>query len=145
MFFNYVNIVNLRAIHFFAQSKSVPFRQELETEPQLLALGPYHLAVGVDKHVWFYDLGQTLGDKPKPLSERDFSQHIDEIKLNSDYCAVLTPPQLILQAIVADSPNIKDKHIMQTFPNSLPTLNDVVITCFALTQEYLIFATDVSN
>lgn len=109
-----------------------------------MALGPYHLAAGVDKHVWFYDLGKSLGDQPQPLSERDFPQPIQKISLNADYCAALCPPQLMLQAIVTDNPNVKDK-LMQTFPNAVPTLNDVVISCFAITQEYLIFATDVST
>ncbi|XP_013100268.2 WD repeat-containing protein 19 [Stomoxys calcitrans] len=126
------------------KSKSIPYRQPLETEPQFLALGSYHLAAGVDKHIWFYDLGKTLGDKPEPLSERDFSQPIQDIRLNADYCAVLCPPQLILQAIVSDNPNVKDK-LMQTFPNAVPILNDAVITCFGLTQEYLIFATDIGH
>ena len=93
--------------------------------------------------MWFYDLGKTLGDQPQLLSERDFSQSIVDIKLNADYCAVLCPPQLMLQAIVTDNPNVKDK-LMHTFPSAVPTLNDAVITCFALTQEYLVFATDVS-
>ncbi|XP_073812289.1 intraflagellar transport protein Oseg6 [Musca autumnalis] len=126
------------------KSKSIPYRQTLETEPQFLALGPYHLAVGVDKHMWFYDLGKTFGDKPELLSERDFSQSIQDVRLNADYCAVYSRPQLVLQAIVADNPNVKDK-LMQTFPNAVPTLNDAVITCYCLTQEYLIFATDIGH
>ncbi|TMW48796.1 hypothetical protein DOY81_006124 [Sarcophaga bullata] len=124
--------------------KPLPYRQSLETEPNILAIGPYHLASCVDRHVWFYDLGKTLGDQPQLLSERDFSQTIVDIKLNADYCAVLCPPQLILQAIVTDNPNVKDK-LMHTFPSAVPTLNDAVITCFALTQEYLIFATDIGH
>lgn len=129
-------------LFFQFQSKPLPYRQSLESEPNVLAIGPYHLATCVDCHVWFYDLGKSLGDQPQPLSERDFSQTIEDIQLNADYCAALCPPQLMLQAIVTDNPNVKDK-LMQMFPNTVPTLNDAVITCFGLTQEYLIFATDV--
>uniref|UniRef100_A0A1A9VGQ4 Uncharacterized protein n=1 Tax=Glossina austeni TaxID=7395 RepID=A0A1A9VGQ4_GLOAU len=124
--------------------KPIPYRQRLENEPSFLAIGPYHLVAGVDRHAWFYDLGKMLGDKPELLTERDFSNPIQDIRLNADYCAVLSPPILILQAIVTDNPNVKDK-LMQTFPNALPTLNDAIITCFGLTQEYLIFATDIGH
>lgn len=125
------------------KSKSLPFRLPLETEPTFLAIGPYNFAAGLDKHVWFYDLGKSLGDEPRPLSERDLPHDIAAMKLNADYCAALCPPQLILQAIAADNPNCKDK-LQACFPSALPTMpSDAVITCFALSQELLIFATDV--
>lgn len=125
------------------KSKVLPFRLPLETEPTFLAIGPYTFAAGLDKHVWFYDLGKSLGDEPRPLSERDLPHDIASMKLNADYCAALCPPQLILQAIAADNPNCKDK-LQACFPSALPTMpNDAVITCFALSQELLIFATDV--
>ncbi|XP_037944539.1 WD repeat-containing protein 19 isoform X2 [Teleopsis dalmanni] len=124
------------------KSKPIPFRQSLETEPTFIAIGPYHFAAGIDTHVWFYDLGKSLGEQPQPLSERDFSTQINQLQLNADYCAALCSPHLVLQAIVPDNPNVKDK-LMQTFPTSMPTLNDAVITCFCLTQEFLIFATDI--
>lgn len=126
------------------KSKTVPFRLPLETEPSFLAIGPYNFAAGLDKHVWFYDLGKSLGDEPRPLSERDLPNDVVAMKLNADYCAALCPPQLILQAIAADNPNCKDK-LQACFPSALPSSlpSDAVITCFALSQELLIFATDV--
>lgn len=128
------------------KTKTLPFRLPLETEPSFLAIGPYTFAAGLDKHVWFYDLGKTLGDEPRPLSERDLPNDIVAMKLNADYCAALCPPQLILQAIAADNPNCKDK-LQACFPSALPSSlpSDAVITCCALSQELLIFATDVCN
>ncbi|XP_030375229.1 WD repeat-containing protein 19 [Scaptodrosophila lebanonensis] len=127
------------------KSKPLPFRLSLESEPTFLALGPYNLAAGVDKHIWFYDLGKSLGEEPRLLrNERDMPRSIAAMKMNADYCAVLCPPQLFLQAITADNPNVKDK-LQQCFPNALPTLSDAVITCFGITQDLLIFATDIGH
>ncbi|EDW74804.1 uncharacterized protein Dwil_GK15704 [Drosophila willistoni] len=127
------------------KARSIPFRLPLEGEPTFLAVGPYNLAAGIDKHVWFYDLGKSLGEEPRPLSERDMPSNISSMHLNADYCAALCAPQLILQAIATDNPNCKDK-LLATFPSALPTIpNDAVITCFALTQELLIFATDIGH
>ncbi|XP_062135942.1 WD repeat-containing protein 19 [Drosophila sulfurigaster albostrigata] len=135
------------SIYVYAPDKSkvLPFRLPLETEPTFLAIGPYTFAAGLDKHVWFYDLGKSLGDEPRPLSERDLPHNIVAMKLNTDYCAALCPPQLLLQAISADNPNCKDK-MQASFPSALPTMpSDAVITCFALSQELLIFATDIGH
>ncbi|XP_039955569.1 WD repeat-containing protein 19 [Bactrocera tryoni] len=125
-------------------SKPIPYRLSLVDEPSFLAIGPYHLATGLDNHVWFYDLGKTLGDQPQLLSERDFPAPITDFGLNADYCAALCGPRLSLQAIVTDNPNVKDK-LSQTFPTALAALNEAVITCFCLTQEFLIFATDLGH
>lgn len=127
------------------KTKSLPFRLPLEGEPTFMAVGPYNFATGIEKHVWFYDLGKSLGEEPRPLSERDFPRSVESMKLNADYCAALCPPQLILQAIAADNPNCKDK-LQAVFPTALPNMpSDAVITCFALSQELLIFATDVCS
>lgn len=85
-----------------------------------------------------------MGDQPQLLSERDFPAPITDFGLNADYCAALCGARLSLQAIVTDNPNVKDK-LSQTFPTALAALNEAVITCFCLTQEFLIFATDVSQ
>ncbi|XP_033151468.1 WD repeat-containing protein 19 isoform X1 [Drosophila mauritiana] len=127
------------------KTKSLPFRLPLEGEPTFMAVGPYNFATGIEKHVWFYDLGKSLGEEPRPLSERDFPRSVESMKLNADYCAALCPPQLILQAIAADNPNCKDK-LQAVFPTALPNMpSDAVITCFALSQELLIFATDIGH
>ncbi|XP_017073272.1 WD repeat-containing protein 19 isoform X2 [Drosophila eugracilis] len=127
------------------KTKSLPFRLPLEGEPTFMAVGPYNFAAGIDKHVWFYDLGKSLGEEPRPLSERDFPRNVESMRLNADYCAALCPPQLILQAIVADNANCKDK-LQAVFPTALPNMpSDAVITCFTLSQELLIFATDIGH
>ncbi|XP_016930699.3 WD repeat-containing protein 19 isoform X1 [Drosophila suzukii] len=127
------------------KTKMLPFRLPLEGEPTFMAVGPYNFAAGIDKHVWFYDLGKSLGEEPRPLSERDLPRSVESMKLNADYCAALCPPQLILQAIATDNPNCKDK-LQTVFPTALPNMpSDAVITCFALSQELLIFATDIGH
>lgn len=41
---------------FCAQGKSNALIVPTAVEPSFLALGPYHLCVGMNNRVWFYDL-----------------------------------------------------------------------------------------
>lgn len=105
-------------------------------------MGPYHLVTGKDNQVWFYYLGRNFGDSPIMLTERRFNSEIKNVKLNADFCAILCSSQLILHNIEEDHSNKNKRE--QTFPADVFGLNDAVITCHLLTQDFLIFATDVS-
>ena len=114
----------------------------LEVEPSFIAIGPYHLAAGMNNHVWFYDLGRTLGDSPMLLGDREFIAEIKNVQLNGDFCSTHCTGHLILQSIESENPNTRNK-TTQSFPDAVPGLTDAVITCQALTNDFLIFATDV--
>lgn len=89
------------AIHHYAPDKvkSSPTTIALEIEPSFLAVGPYHLACGMNNHVWFYDLGRTLSDSPLLLGDREYMSEIKEVALSSDYCAVLCGGQIMLHSV----------------------------------------------
>ncbi|XP_055372379.1 WD repeat-containing protein 19 [Condylostylus longicornis] len=124
------------------RKNKVPIKLNLEVEPSFIAIGPFHLAAGMNNHVWFYDLGRTLGESPMLLGDREFISEIKEVQINSDFCAALCTGHLILQSIETDNPNTKNK-TTQSFPDAISGLSDAVITCHLLTNEFLIFATDL--
>ncbi|XP_055855460.1 WD repeat-containing protein 19 isoform X1 [Episyrphus balteatus] len=126
------------------KSKPIPIKLNLEIEPSFIGIGPYHLAAGMNNHAWFYDLGKTLGDAPMLLGDREFISEIKDVKINVDFCAVLCGSHLVLQSIESDNPNTRDK-ITQSFPGAISGLNDAVITSHLLTNEFLIFATDLGH
>lgn len=107
-----------------------------------MGIGPYHLVTGVDRHMWIYYLGKTLGDQPQLLSEREFTKNITEVQINADYYAVWSPPQLILQSIPVEKSNSQST-VLEIFPSALPALSDSIITSFILCREFLILASDV--
>lgn len=73
---------------------------ELEIEPTVLAIGPYHLACGMNNHIWFYDLGRKLSDNPMLLGDREYMAEISDLKLNALYCAVLSGGHVMLHAVI---------------------------------------------
>lgn len=73
---------------------------QLEIEPSFIAIGPYYLACGMNNHVWFYDLGRTLAENPMLLGDREYMAEINEVKLNSMYCAVLCGGRVMLHAVI---------------------------------------------
>ena len=56
-----------------------------DIEPSFLALGPYHLALGMNNRAWFYLLGETNVDL---LKDREYLGTVVDMQINSDYCAV---------------------------------------------------------
>lgn len=122
--------------------KSSPNEVQLEIEPSFISVGPYHLACGMNNHVWFYDLGRSLADTPMLLGDREYMAEIKEVKLNALFCAVLCGGHIMLHSIESHNVETKDKQ-SQLFPDSISAMQESVITCLVLTNDFLIFATDV--
>ena len=57
-----------------------------EIEPSFVCLGPYHLALGMNNRVWYYELGDMSVDF---VRDREYLGTVQEIHLNGDYAAVL--------------------------------------------------------
>jgi WD repeat-containing protein 19 len=55
-----------------------------DIEPNFLALGPYHLALGMNNRAWFYLLGDASVEFMK---DREYLGSVQAIHLNGDYCA----------------------------------------------------------
>lgn len=71
----------------------------LEIEPTFLAIGSYHLACGMNNHVWFYDLGRSLADSPLLLGDREYMAEIKEVRINTLQCAVLCGGKIMLHPV----------------------------------------------
>ncbi len=44
---------------YFLSSKESPIAVAVEVEPSFIAVGPYHVAVGMNNRAWFYALGDS--------------------------------------------------------------------------------------
>lgn len=96
---------------------------QLEIEPTFLAIGSYHLACGMNNHVWFYDLGRSLADSPLLLGDREYMAEVKEVRINSLHCAVLCGGQIMLHSVsvifyfdflrVLDDFNFRSSHKIQ--------------------------------
>jgi WD repeat-containing protein 19 len=89
------------SIHHYAPDKvkMSPTLIPLEIEPSFLAIGPYHLACGMNNHIWFYDLGRSLVDQAMFLGDREYMSEIKEVALSGEYCAVLCGGQIMLHLV----------------------------------------------
>lgn len=123
-------------------TKLVPVIIKLEVEPNFIAVGPFHLAVGMNNRIWFYDL-----TKPQPgaenipllITEKQYLGSIKNVKLNSEYAAVLFERKIQLHLIEKYSETDSSEKSSIVFPISN---NDLVIECFAITSDFLIYTTD---
>lgn len=90
------------AIYHYIPDKNktpMPTTVVVEIEPTFIAIGPYHLACGMNNHVWFYDIGRSSTDTPLLLGDREYMAEIKQIQLNTDYCAVLCGSQIMLHTV----------------------------------------------
>lgn len=139
------NLTEVSLYHYGADKmKLMPHTVVLEIEPSFLAIGPYHLACGMNNHVWFYDLGRSILDAPMSLGDREYMTEIKDVALNADYCAVLCGGQIMLHPIETTNPATQD-HEPKIFPDELLGMQETVITCMAITNDFLCFATDLGN
>lgn len=113
-----------------------PLSVDIIVEPNFVALGPYHLAVGMNNRAWFY----ALADKgPEQLKDREYLGTVNAIHLNADYAAVLFEGKVQLHLIEGEALDTTDDRETRLFPDKG---NQGRITCCALTSDFLIYGTD---
>lgn len=84
------------------QAKLIPAFIATETEPGFIALGPYHLSVGMNNRAWFYDLTRPQpGPEKQPLfiRDREYLGAIKSMKLNAEYASVLHDGKIHLHMV----------------------------------------------
>ncbi|XP_063927605.1 WD repeat-containing protein 19 [Zophobas morio] len=127
------------------KAKLKPIAITLETEPSFIAVGPYHIAAGMNNRVWFYDLTRPqpgADDAPLMLKDRQYLGGVTSIKLNPEYASVLFEGKLQLHMIEQPEVCHEDRETIM-FPDA--NSPNLFITCHALTTDFLIYGTDMGN
>lgn len=120
--------------------KLIPIPIALDIEPSFIGVGTYHLAVGMNNRVWFYDLTKPqpgIEDSPFLLKDRQYLGGITAIKMNSDYAAVFYEGKIQLHMIEQPDASQEERESI-IFPGK----SEDNITCFAITADFFIYGTD---
>uniref|UniRef100_A0A7N8WU58 WD repeat-containing protein 19 n=1 Tax=Mastacembelus armatus TaxID=205130 RepID=A0A7N8WU58_9TELE len=114
-----------------------PVAIQVEVEPTFIAVGPYHVAVGMNNRAWFYAL---IDQEPGvcKLKDIEYLGTIASMCLNSDYAAALFEGKVQLHII--EGKDQEEKKQMKLFPDDDRKGR---ILCHALTADFLYYGTDV--
>ncbi|XP_069781014.1 WD repeat-containing protein 19 isoform X4 [Narcine bancroftii] len=122
----------------------------VEVEPNFIAVGPYHVAVGMNNRAWFYILGEKRVEK---LKDVEYLGTVTNMCLNSDYAAVLFESRVqlhminssfdfmlpVMQQIEMEGIEAQEERETRLFPEHDDKCR---VTCHALTADFLIYGTD---
>ncbi|KAL3996433.1 class B basic helix-loop-helix protein 2 [Sarotherodon galilaeus] len=113
-----------------------PVTIQVEVEPTFIAVGPYHVAVGMNNRAWFYAL---VDQEPgfNKLKDIEYLGTIASMCLNSDYAAALFEGKVQLHVI--EGKDQDEKKQMKLFPDDDRKGR---ILCHALTADFLYYGTD---
>ncbi|XP_071642364.1 WD repeat-containing protein 19 [Temnothorax longispinosus] len=130
-------------VHLYTLDKDKPSPQVINTiiEPAILAVGPSHLAVGLNNRALFWDLSISHYDKIH--FERDYLATIDSIRLNETYVSALFDGKLQLHSIKSDQTLINNGKDTKMFPDS--NFSHSRITCHALCSDFLVYGNDMGH
>ncbi|KAF0696799.1 Aste57867_12461 [Aphanomyces stellatus] len=122
-----------------------PIHIQVSIEPSFIAIGPRHVAVGMNNRVWFYRCDGTSRDAL--VNEQQYLGRVTNVKLNRDYAAVLSDGKVLLHMIEPTSGLSQQGHAEQskTFPDAHGRDDRAEITSIALTKDFFIFATTGGN
>lgn len=93
-------VVAKNLLLFQTKLKAVPVT--LEVEPSFIAVGRYHLAVGMNNNAWFYDLTKPQPDSedsPLKLKTMQYLGAVSSIKLNPEYASVFFEGKIQLHLV----------------------------------------------
>ncbi|XP_053433508.1 WD repeat-containing protein 19 isoform X3 [Nycticebus coucang] len=113
-----------------------PITVSVDVEPSFIAVGLYHLAVGMNNRAWFYVLGENA---VKKLRDMEYLGTVVSICLHSDYAAALFEGKVQLHLIESEVLDAQEERETRLFP----AVDDKCrILCHALTGDFLIYGTD---
>ncbi|XP_051820903.1 WD repeat-containing protein 19 [Antechinus flavipes] len=114
----------------------LPITVSVDVEPNFLAIGLYHLAVGMNNRAWFYALGEGY---VKKLKDVEYLGTVAKMCLHSDYAAVLFEGKIQLHMIESEILEAEEERETRLFPEVDDRCR---ILCHALTGDFLIYGTD---
>ncbi|XP_064484193.1 WD repeat-containing protein 19-like [Ornithodoros turicata] len=112
---------------------------KVDVEPGFIALGPFHVVVGMNNRAWFYALGAK---STIPLQDKEYLGTVKSLKLNGDYSAALFDGKIQLQLIENDQGEMEERE-GRLFPDS--DHSQVKISCHAMTDDFLVYATETGT
>nr|XP_012609357.1 WD repeat-containing protein 19 isoform X3 [Microcebus murinus] len=116
-----------------------PITVSVDVEPSFVAVGLYHLAVGMNNRAWFYVVGENA---VKKLKDTEYLGTVASICLHSDYAAALFEGKVQLHLIESEVLDAQEERETRLFP----AMDDKCrILCHALTSDFLIYGTDVND
>ncbi|XP_014404154.1 PREDICTED: WD repeat-containing protein 19 [Myotis brandtii] len=114
----------------------LPIAVSVDVEPNFVAVGLYHLAVGMNNRAWFYVLGEN---GVKKLKDVEYLGTVASVCLHSDYAVVLFEGKVQLYLIESELLDTQEERETRLFP----AVDDKCrILCHALTGDFLIYGTD---
>ncbi|XP_027542119.1 WD repeat-containing protein 19 [Neopelma chrysocephalum] len=119
--------------------RELPVTVSVEVEPSFVAIGVYHLAVGMNNRAWFYALGEN---NVKKLKDVEYLGTVASMHLNSDYAAALFEGKVQLHMIESEDLGAQEERETRLFPADDDKYR---ILCHALTSDFLLYGTDVND
>ncbi|XP_077157824.1 WD repeat-containing protein 19 isoform X1 [Paroedura picta] len=116
--------------------REIPITVSVEVEPSFVAVGHYHLAVGMNNRAWFYALGEN---SVKKLKDMEYLGTVTSMCLNSDYAAALFEGKVQLHMIESEGLGTQEERETRLFPDND---DNSKILCHALSSDFLIYGTD---
>ncbi|XP_041121208.1 WD repeat-containing protein 19 [Polyodon spathula] len=113
-----------------------PITVSVEVEPNFIAVGPYHITVGMNNRAWFYALGENGVEK---LKDMEYLGTVASMHINSDYAAALFEGKVQLHMIESEHLEAQEERETRLFPGRDDKCR---ILCHALTADFLIYGTD---
>ncbi|XP_045690432.1 WD repeat-containing protein 19 isoform X2 [Phyllostomus hastatus] len=114
----------------------LPITVSVDVEPNFVAVGLYHLAVGMNNRAWFYVLGEN---GVKKLKDMEYLGTVASVSLHSDYAAALFEGKVQLHLIESEFLDAQEERETRLFP----AVDDKCrILCHALTGDFLVYGTD---
>ncbi|XP_056135515.1 WD repeat-containing protein 19 [Lampris incognitus] len=112
---------------------------QVEVEPAFIAVGTYHVAVGMNNRAWFYAM---VDHEPgfSRLKDVEYLGTIVSMCLNSDYVAALFEGKVQLHMIEVEGQ--EEKRQMKLFPDEDRKER---ILCHALTADFLYYGADLGS
>eukprot|EP00929_Paragymnodinium_shiwhaense_P016254 TRINITY_DN12450_c0_g1_i1.p1 TRINITY_DN12450_c0_g1~~TRINITY_DN12450_c0_g1_i1.p1 ORF type:complete len:1383 (+),score=443.06 TRINITY_DN12450_c0_g1_i1:121-4269(+) len=104
---------------------------QTDVEPAFVALGPSHLATGMNNRIWFYSCVQQ--GNHQLVNEQEYIGSVESVSLNATHACVLIEGRVYLHPIERNSGDGKTT----IFPRKE---DDKTITCASIVGNFLIYA-----
>jgi WD repeat-containing protein 19 len=119
-------------------SRHEAIKIDIVIEPAFVSLGPLHVAVGMNNHVWYYDY--HMQSTNCLVNEQEYLGTVSVVKMNREYAAVLTEGKVTLHSIVSPkSSKMESSRSSKVIPERQDA--GISIRSIAMTRDFLIYST----